>query len=141
MIRLSKLSDLEQINVLGESLHPNFARNFHLETEIDSSIGIVLVSEDNGLIDGFLYALRLIDNIDLLSIVVAKEKRCQHIGSQLLSYLIENYCYQNNSITLEVAVNNYPALALYEKFGFKVVNRRVGYYNGTDAYLMKRDEI
>ena len=40
-------------------------------------------------------------------------------------------------ITLEVRVDNYPAIALYEKMGFVTVGIRTGYYkNNKDAYVM-----
>ena len=87
---------------------------------------------------GFLYAEDLIDNIDLLEIVVDKMYRNMSIGSKLIKYLIDNYCYHDKTITLEVAINNDIALKLYKKYGFKVVNTRKRYYGDIDAYLMKR---
>lgn len=138
MIRKAQIIDVEQINVLGETLHNNFTKLFHIETEIDSKYGIVLVSEKNNKINGFLYAMALGDNIDLLSIVVDSNERCQNIGTELISFLVGNYCCQGRSITLEVAVDNIAAIALYKKHGFVVESIRKCYYNGVDAYLMRR---
>ena len=56
-----------------------------------------------------------------------------------MDYLIANYQKKNKSITLEVAINNEPAFALYKKYAFKEVNRRKGYYDGVDALIMRRD--
>lgn len=137
MVRKATVDDVDEINKLGELLHHNFKRLFHIETEIESKYGIVLVSESNNVIDGFLYAVHLGDNIDLLSIVVSVDKRCQGIGRQLLKFLIDNECC-DESITLEVAVNNIEAIKLYEKFHFEVENIRRKYYNNLDAYLMRR---
>ena len=39
-------------------------------------------------------------------------------------------------ITLEVAVNNEPAISLYKKFGFEIISTRKNYYDNVDAYLM-----
>lgn len=138
MIRKAKISDLNQINKLGETLHNNFAKLFHLETEINSKFGIVLVSENNGIIDGYLYALEMLDNIDLLSIVVDKKKRGQKIGSSLLENLISYAQNQKQTITLEVSVDNLAAVELYKKYNFIVENTRKGYYNGVDANIMRR---
>lgn len=138
MIRKAKLSDLNEINKLGETLHNNFAKLFHLETEINCKFGIILVSENNGVIDGFLYAIEMIDNIDLLSIIVAKEKRGQKIGSLLLEELITYADDKKATITLEVSVDNLEAVGLYKKHNFTIVNIRKGYYNGVDANLMRR---
>src|SRR5699024_67012 len=94
--------------------------------------------ENPDYIDAYLYALDFGDNIDLLSIFVAEEKRNKQIGTKLLKYLINNYCYQDNkTITLEVSSANIPAYTLYKKLDFKVVGKRNKYYGNEDAYIMK----
>ena len=138
MIRKANITDVNRINVLGSNLHENFIKNFHIESEINSELAIVLVSEDANNINGYLYALDFGDNIDLLSIYVAEEKRNNHIGTKLLTYLINNYCYQDNkTITLEVSCANIPAYEMYKKLNFKVVGKRSKYYGTEDAYIMK----
>ena len=52
-----------------------------------------------------------------------------------MDYLINKV---NKDITLEVKEDNVPALKLYEKYGFKKVAIRKGYYNGIDGILMER---
>ena len=42
------------------------------------------------------------------------------------------------AITLEVADGNLGAIALYEKHGFTVVGRRLGFYKGKDALNMEK---
>ena len=54
----------------------------------------------------------------------------------MLSEVIEKN--KNRSITLEVNSTNVPALELYNKLGFEKVAIRKGYYNGVDAYLMRK---
>ena len=138
MIRVASSKDIAEINKLGRILHENFASTFHIETEIDSELAIVLVSENPDYIDAYLYALDFGDNIDLLSIFVAEEKRNKNIGTKLLKYLINNYCYQDDkTITLEVSSANIPAYTLYKKLDFKVVGKRNKYYGNEDAYIMK----
>ena len=138
MIRVATSKDVDEINTLGSILHQNFASTFHIETEIDSELAIVLVSENSDYIDAYLYALDFGDNIDLLSIFVAEEKWNKRIGTKLLKYLIKNYCYQDNkTITLEVSSANIPAYTLYKKLDFKVVGKRNKYYGNEDAYIMK----
>ena len=41
-------------------------------------------------------------------------------------------------ITLEVKMDNFPAISLYEKNGFERKAIRKGYYNGIDGILMER---
>ena len=138
MIREVVSKDISRINEIGSSFNKDFVKLFDIQNKINDKISIILVYEEENVIKGFLYAEDLIDNIDLLEIVVDKKYRNMSIGSKLIEYLIDNYCYYDKSITLEVAVNNDVALKLYKKFGFKVVNTRKRYYGDIDAYLMKR---
>ena len=125
MIRKANITDVNRINVLGSNLHENFIKNFHIESEINSELAIVLVSEDANNINGYLYALDFGDNIDLLSVFVDENKRNKNIGLSLLKYLINNYCNQNKkTITLEVSSQNIAAYNLYRKLQFKIVNKR-----------------
>ena len=118
MIRLAELNDIPLLNKIGAEYNANFAKLFHLETELAKDYSIILVAENGGIIQGFLYALDFPDNIDLL---------------------VDNYQVNNKSITLEVAINNLKALKLYQKFNFYEVNRRLKYYGDVDALLMRRD--
>ena len=74
LIRRATNKDIDKINALGEQLHHNFIKNYHIETEITNKIAIVLVADINNIV-GYLYALDLGDNIDLLSIFVDKKTR------------------------------------------------------------------
>ena len=111
MIRIANINDLDTINILGNKLHNNFVNTFHMETEINNSDAIVLVCDLDGIVVGYLYALKTIDNIDLLSIIVDESYRRHKIASNLVNYLIDNYCYQDKTITLEVSSNNKEAIS------------------------------
>jgi len=115
-------------------LHHNFIKNYHIETEIDNKIAIVLVADINNIV-GYLYALDLGDNIDLLSIFVDKNSRYQHIGTDLIKSLKK--LSFNKTITLEVSNKNEAAIALYKKNDFKEVGIRKNYYEDSDAIIMK----
>ena len=60
MIRRATKDDISAINNLGSKLHSNFAKTFHIETEINSSLAIVLVSV-------ICYLVGRFSNIPLLS--------------------------------------------------------------------------
>ena len=115
-------------------MHHNFIKNYHIETEIDNKIAIVLVADINNIV-GYLYALDLGDNIDLLSIFVDKNNRYQHIGTDLIKSLKKFSI--NKTITLEVSNKNEAAIALYKKNDFKEVGIRKNYYEDSDAIIMK----
>lgn len=135
LIRKAIKDDIDSINLLGEQLHKNFTKTYHIDTEIENKNAIVLVARDNKEVIGYLYALIFIDNIDLLSIFVSKNKRCQHFGSKLMKKLINEV--KNQTITLEVSVQNNEAINLYKKYGFKEVGLRKNYYEDSDAMIMK----
>lgn len=135
LIRKAINLDVEAINKLGRKLHDNFEKTYHIETEIDSNIAIVLVAEKNNFVVGYLYALDFEDNTDLLSIYVDEEFRLNHIGYKLLTEL-QKRC-KDETITLEVSSTNSSALALYKKCGFKEVGMRKKYYKDADAIIMK----
>lgn len=135
MIRRAITSDIPSINKLGNQLHNNFEKLFHIETEITNKDAIVLSALDNSKVIGYLYALITPDNIDLVSIVVDKNVRCQNIGTQLIQELIRNT--NEKTITLEVSSNNKPAILLYSKNNFKKIYVRKNYYTDSDAIIMK----
>lgn len=134
LIRRATNKDIDKISALGEQLHHNFIKNYHIETEITNKIAIVLVADINNIV-GYLYALDLGDNIDLLSIFVDKKTRYQHIGTDLIESLKK--LSLNKTITLEVSSKNEAAIALYKKSDFKEVGIRKNYYEDSDAIIMK----
>ena len=85
---------------------------------------------------GFLDYSVIYDRLEVNYIFVKEKYRRQNIAYRLLSYIINNYDYEN--ITLEVNINNIKAINLYKKLGFKIIATRPNYYNGVDGYLMER---
>ena len=107
-----------------------------VEKELKSNpFGNFLVYRKDNIIIGYLYYSLIYDRIEINQIEVLKEERRKKIGSNLLQYLIDN---NKNNITLEVKIDNYPAINLYKKYGFKEVAIRKGYYEGIDGILMER---
>ena len=139
MIRKATKKDIAKINEIGSQSNADFAKLFHLETEVTKDFAIVLVSVEDDIIKGFIYALDFGDNIDLLYIAVDDSFQNQKIATKILTFFVDNYQVNSKTITLEVAFNNYKALKLYEKFNFYEVNRRKEYYGKIDALLMRRD--
>lgn len=89
-------------------------------------------------IAGYLVYENLYDRVEIDYIYVVNEYRNKKIGSFMMEYLI-NLCKKEKlyNITLEVSINNIYAIKLYEKYGFKTITIRKGYYKGIDALLME----
>jgi [ribosomal protein S18]-alanine N-acetyltransferase len=66
----------------------------------------------------------------------------QGIGARLLQDLIEEAERRGcRLLDLEVRAGNDAAIAMYERFGFRAIGRRRGYYqpSGADAIVMRRE--
>ncbi|EFH71774.1 ribosomal protein S18-alanine N-acetyltransferase [Gardnerella swidsinskii] len=82
------------------------------------------------------------DDAQIMTIGVAKKYQRKGLAAELLSTMIKTAeKIGAKRMLLEVRVDNVPALALYERFGFKKMGLRKRYYQpeGVDAYTMCAD--
>jgi ribosomal-protein-alanine N-acetyltransferase len=82
------------------------------------------------------------DVTQVMTIGVASAVQRQGIGTALLVALLDRSReLAASAVLLEVRVDNAPAIALYERFGFTVLSRRRRYYQpeGVDAWTMRLD--
>jgi len=82
------------------------------------------------------------DVTQVMTIGVAPAVQRQGVGSLLLGALVDRSRELGASaVLLEVRVDNAPAIALYERFGFTVLGRRRRYYQpeDVDAWTMRLD--
>ena len=84
---------------------------------------------------GYLYYSDIYDRCEINQLEVEKIHRNCGIATKLMKKLTE---IVEKSITLEVRVDNYPAISLYKKFNFAEKAIRKGYYKGIDGILMER---
>jgi [ribosomal protein S18]-alanine N-acetyltransferase len=80
------------------------------------------------------------DDVQVMTIGVAREAQGHGVGGMLLGALLEHARQVGaGSAFLEVRVDNVPALALYERFGFERIGRRRRYYQpeDVDAWTMR----
>ena len=91
---------------------------------------------------GYLLA-RIIDiDIEIIEFKVQRNSRRKGVGAHLLKQLIrKGRILKKEKIFLEVSVENFPAINLYKKLGFKKIGKRKNYYNikgeTKDAFLMQ----
>jgi ribosomal-protein-alanine N-acetyltransferase len=105
--------------------------------ELSKPSGICLAAEDeNGLI-GYLVCSRYDDVWHLMNVAIHPERRRLGIATDLIERLFEE-AGPGARYTLEVRISNGPAIAMYQRFGFKSAGRRRSYYhdNGEDALIM-----
>jgi len=79
------------------------------------------------------------DVADLHRLVVAPKQRRQGIGAALVVAGLEAVRYAGaRSVLLEVAFDNDPAIALYQRLGFEQLAARDDYYGpGRHALILK----
>ena len=124
IIRIVK-SNLELIN--GSFLDYNY-----ILSELSNPFAKVLVYVKNDLVLGYIYYSDIYDRIEINKIEVLKDYRRCGIASMLVDEVMK----LGKSITLEVREDNKAARSLYEKYEFKEVAVRKGYYGNVDGILM-----
>lgn len=81
----------------------------------------------------------MVDEAHITTLATRNDYRRQGIGERLLISAIEMAMQLSAKVvTLEVRLSNKEAQALYQKYGFRKIGIRQGYYsdNGEDALLM-----
>src|ERR1700723_108127 len=99
-----------------------------------STVGAAALDPVSGRLHGFVLSRLAADEAEILTIAVDSAHQGRGVGRALLS---ENLRQAANAgakaLFLEVANDNAPALALYDRFGFVRVGERAGYYRRPDG--------
>ncbi|WP_366520745.1 ribosomal protein S18-alanine N-acetyltransferase [Zoogloea sp.] len=78
---------------------------------------------------GYAVLMMVLDEAHILNISVMKPHQGRGLGRRLLEHLAEVARSRGGrQLFLEVRPSNLPALALYDKAGFRQIGRRKGYY-------------
>ena len=102
------------------------------------------VLREGGTIVGYGGLWRVADEAHITTIGVRAQSQRQGLGTGMFAALVQrSYELGARWITLEVRASNDHAIRLYERFGFKAIGRRRGYYtdNGEDAVVMWSDSL
>lgn len=126
------LNELEHLHALCFPHKPWSAGDF---ADLKKS-GCDIVASQNGFI---VYRVTL-DEAELITIGVHPDARRGGIAATMIELMVRDLIARGvKKVFLEVAENNHPARALYERHGFVAVGRRPKYYDGIDAILMARE--
>lgn len=147
-IKISKMSkdDVDDVLKIEESAygeHHWSKDSFYGELSNELAHYYSAFDLDGNLV-GYAGCWQIIDEAHITTIAVSPTLCRKKIGEALLTKILED-CYINEIkyITLEVRVSNTPAIKLYEKYGFKSLGTRKGYYqnNNEDALIMWTENI
>lgn len=105
--------------------------------------GYVAVPEINADPAGYALVLAGRGSADLVSVAVMPTALRRGVATRLLLFALADLAAEGvEDVTLEVAVDNVPARALYDRLGFSEAGRRPGYYRRdrelVDAMVMHR---
>lgn len=137
-IRLANIDDLEDIVRLETcSEHEVYSKAIISDSLKNKNYYNIVAIKDNSVV-GYLNAIMVVDECELLKIVVDPLFRKQGFGAMLIDEL-KQFCLEKKivAILLEVRVDNVAGIRLYEKENFQAIGKRNGYYNGVDAILYR----
>lgn len=114
---------------------------FETEFKNKNSYNIACKDESRNLV-GYCLSWLIYDEIHILKVAVDESFRNQGIGKKLIVKTLEHFIPKGAShAVLEVRLDNYGAINLYEKLGFESLRIRRNYYaqTGEDALVMLLD--
>lgn len=142
-MKKSDIDDVVAIEAKAYGEHHWSKESFYNELSNDLARYYSVYNQNEELI-AYAGCWQILEEAHITNIAVSPEYKRKHVGESLLVTIIEE-CYRNMAkyITLEVRVSNFPAVSLYEKYGFKSLGSRKGYYqdNNEDALIMWTENI
>ena len=139
-IRRLTYADLPQVIAIERRAFPTPWSLAMFVLELSKPGGVCLAARRDGGLAGYLICSRYDTVWHVMNVAVDPNLRRTGIATTLLLELLERVGHDDARFTLEVRTSNHPAIALYERFGFRAAGRRRRYYqdNGEDALIMWR---
>lgn len=141
-----KSEHLEQVVALDQTCLGGLWTKNGYQREIDSpnSTALVLSLFPQEQIIGLGCFWAILEEAHITLLAVAPDYQGQGLGQLLLYNLLREAVNQKlERATLEVKISNQIALALYQKFGFKIAGIRKNYYQKTkeDALILWQSQL
>jgi len=135
-IQYADFQNVKDIECLENQLQEDRYTYSMIEASLKDDTYFNLIALLDGKCVGYVSLKNVLDESELLKIVVdGKIRRCG-VATRLLQFAINALKEIGiKFIHLEVRSNNYSAISLYEKIGFKISGERKNYYNNCDAKL------
>ncbi len=145
-VKRMQKTDLDAVMLIEEQAYGehHWSKDSFLSELANSLARYYSAFNDEGFLIGYAGSWQILEEVHITNIAVAPDYRRKKVGETLLRSIIDD-CYLNKAkyITLEVRVSNIAAINLYEKYGFKSLGTRKGYYqnNNEDALIMWTENI
>jgi [ribosomal protein S18]-alanine N-acetyltransferase len=141
-VDISRLTyaDLPQVIAIERRAFPTPWSLAMFVLELSKPSGVCLAARRGRRMCGYLVCSRYDTVWHIMNVAVDPDARRTGVATALLGELFERVEDPQARYTLEVRQSNAPAIALYERFGFRAAGMRRRYYqdNGEDAHIMWR---
>ena len=141
IIRMNE-SHVSQIAALEKLCFSDAWSENSIRSELSNKLSLWLVAVDGDRVAGYIGSQTVLGWADMMNLCVSPDYRRQGIGEKLTLELARQLREEKvECLTLEVRVSNAPAIALYEKLGFKQVGKRPRYYEKPreDALILRKE--
>lgn len=139
-LRAMTLADLDDVCAIETELFPIPWSRQAFEADLKRSPPtLALVALERGRVVGYIIGWIIEDEFHIGNIAVTGKRQRQGIAKRILAEAIRVAHERGvRMATLEVRASNDAAISLYERYGFRAVAIRRGYYtdNGEDAIVM-----
>lgn len=131
-LRAMTADDLPAVFAIEQVSHPSPWPMKGLQESLSSHAAFVL--EQGGVVIGFAFVQRILDEAHLLDIAISPARRGEGHGRELLRQLMDEVLAVGVNIWfLEVRVSNKTAITLYQTLGYNELSIRRNYYDGPDG--------
>jgi ribosomal-protein-alanine N-acetyltransferase len=142
-IRPALADDLSAVAAIEQDsfADPWTKRSFEELLRSPAAIFLVARLPDSETVSGYVVALAVADQAEILNLAVVDPARRHGLGGALLDVAIEAVSARGaREIFLDVRESNKPARGLYESRGFTALGRRGRYYRNPveDALVLRR---
>ena len=111
-------------------------------SELNNDLALWLVAMNDDTVVGYIGSQTVAGETDVMNIAVHPDWRRRGIAQSLIECLVVELKNRGSeALMLEVRASNAPAIALYEKLGFRQVGRRPNYYRNPkeDALILRKE--
>ncbi len=143
IVRSMKVKDLNEIIKIEKDLYkvPWNENQYKYELE-ENEFSYLFVLENDGIIVGYYGFWVMFENVDITKVSIRKEFQGMKLSNILMEDCINRVKLLDcEKINLEVRVDNFRAINLYKKYGFKEVIVRKDYYGKNEDALILCKEL
>jgi len=128
-LRQMERSDLAEVSQVEADLYTFPWSRGNFEDSLASGYSAWVARGEDALLLGYFLLMPAVDEAHLLNISVARHAQRQGLGRALLDHACAVAVeFGTRSLILEVRPSNPRAMAIYERYGFREIGVRRGYY-------------